>query len=170
VDREAIDWCDRHLQPGRFLATTPVPPLPYPSEHFDLVYCLSVFTHLSESMQDLWLAELNRILKPGGVLLLTIYGASAVATLDAEDRRVLQGGGLVHKRSQKLKGLVPDWYQTTWHSREYMVGRLASAFEDIRYRAVPDGLQDIIAARRLSSPLREQPAARHDPEPSRNGA
>jgi SAM-dependent methyltransferase len=174
VDHEAIEWCQRHLQPGRFLATPAVPPLPYPPEHFDLVYCLSVFTHLNESMQDLWLAELNRVLKPGGVLLLTIYGASAIATLDAEEQRTLRTGGFVHKRSQKLKGLVPDWYQTTWHSREYMVERLSAAFEDIRYREVPDGVQDIIVARKIvarkpSSPLREPPAAHHDSEPSRNG-
>lgn len=66
VDADAIDWCNRHLPQGHFLATAPAPPLPYPPEHFDIVYCLSVFTHLNESMQDMWLAEISRILKPGG--------------------------------------------------------------------------------------------------------
>ena len=64
VDAEAILWYKTHLQRGYFLATAPNPPLPYPAEHFDVAYCLSVFTHLNESMQDAWLAELNRILKP----------------------------------------------------------------------------------------------------------
>jgi len=148
VDAEAIDWCAQNLKPGRFLATPPMPPLPYPNDHFDFIYCLSVFTHLNESMQDLWLAELTRVLKPGGVLLLTVYGASSIAVLDPEDHELLRTRGFVHKRSQKLKGLVPDWYQTSCHSREYIVQRLSASFEDIRYRVVPDGLQDVVVARK----------------------
>ena len=81
VDREAINWCQKHLQPGHFLANASVPPLPYPKEHFDVVYCLSVFTHLNESLQD-------------GVLLLTIYGQSATQGLDEEGRRALSLAGL----------------------------------------------------------------------------
>jgi SAM-dependent methyltransferase len=170
VDKDAVDWCTRHLPQGHFLATPPKPPLPYPADHFDFVYCLSVFTHLDEYMQGLWLSELRRILKPGGVLLFTIYGASAIATLDAEDQRVLQTRGFVHKRSQKLKGLVPDWYQTSWHSREYILNRLSADFEDVRYRVVPDGLQDVVIARKTQARLEERQASRHDPEPFRSGA
>jgi SAM-dependent methyltransferase len=169
VDPDAIEWCSRNLKSGHFAATPPVPPLPYPSESFDLIYCLSVFTHLNESMQDLWLAELRRVLKPGGELLLTIYGASAIASLDEHDRRTLRDHGFVHKRSQKLKGLVPDWYQTSWHSREYMLDRLLAGFENVRYHVVPDGKQDVIVATKTTVPLRAPQASRHDSEPSQTG-
>src|SRR5438046_4653721 len=54
VDREAIEWCKKHLNGARFLANAPEPPLPYPNGHFDAIYCLSVFTHLDETMQDQW--------------------------------------------------------------------------------------------------------------------
>ena len=47
VDADAVDWCNKHLAQGRFLATASTPPLPYPAEHFDIVYCLSVFTHVN---------------------------------------------------------------------------------------------------------------------------
>lgn len=66
VDVDAIAWCKVHLHRGHFLVNAPAPPLPYPDQYFDVVYCLSVFTHLSESMQNIWLAELKRILKAGG--------------------------------------------------------------------------------------------------------
>ena len=122
-----------------------------PTEYFDAVYCLSVFTHLNESMQDLWIQELNRILKPGGVLLLTIYGKGATDGLDEEGHRALQAGGFLHRRSQKLRGIVPDWYHTTLHSREYMVERLSRWFGDVRYQVVADGLQDIVAGRKTKS-------------------
>lgn len=148
VDAEAIAWCRQHLPQGHFAATGPAPPLPFPPEHFDVVYCLSVFTHLNESMQDVWLAELRRILRPGGVLLLTVHSKFAAQLLDAEGQRMLETCGLVHIRSQKLNSLVPDWYQTTWHSEAYIVERLAAWFSDIRYRPIPESVQDMVLARR----------------------
>lgn len=56
---------------------------------------------------------------------------------------------MVHRRSQKLSGLVPEWYHTTFHTREYMVKRLREWFGDIRWRAVPGGEQDVVAMRKL---------------------
>lgn len=148
ADTDAVDWCDTHLRPGHFLAIAPDPPLPYAAEYFDVVYCISVFTHLNESMQDIWFTELRRVLKPGGVLLLTVYGKAAASELDAEEVSMLRSSGFVHKRSPKLKGLVPDWYQTSWHSREYILDRLSAGFEEVRYSVIPDGLQDVVVARK----------------------
>lgn len=150
VDADAVDWCSRHLAGGHFLATTAVPPLPYPTGHFDIVYCLSVFTHLSEPMQDVWLAELSRILKPGGLLLLTVFGQAASNELDAEGQQTLQDRGFLHRRSEKLRGLVPEWYQTSWHSPEYMVKRLSGSFVDVHCCVVPEARQDMVTARRAS--------------------
>jgi len=149
VDAEAVEWCKGHLEGAQFRATSPEPPLPYPAEYFDVVYCLSVFTHLNEQMQDGWLAELHRVLKPGGALLLTMYGETASERLDAEGLRELHARGMVHRRSKKLRGLVPEWYHTTFHTREYMVKRQEEWFWDIRYRAVPGGEQDVVTMRKL---------------------
>jgi SAM-dependent methyltransferase len=144
VDVQAIEWCRAHLKRARFVANDPEPPLPYPDAHFDAIYCLSVFTHLDESMQDLWLAELSRLLKPGGVLLLSVHGTAAAKELDQAGRETLAKAGFLRRCSRKLKGMVPDWYQTTWHSREYIVDRLSRWFEEVRYDVVPDGLQDFV--------------------------
>ena len=146
VDAEAVEWCRKNLRPGHFAACGPVPPLAYPDDFFDIVYCLSVFTHLDEPMQDLWLNELHRILKPSGVLLFTVFGESTRGLLTGEEVARLDVQGFLHKRSEKLRGLVPDWYHTTWHSRDYIVHRLARWFEDIRYTVVPDGMQDVVSA------------------------
>jgi ubiquinone/menaquinone biosynthesis C-methylase UbiE len=148
VDADAVEWCRRHLDRGHFRVTWPAPPLPYPAEHFDTVYCFSVLTHMDERMQDAWLAELNRVLKPGGALILTIYGEAAGRVLDLEGRRELQTAGLVHRRSRKLTGLVPEWYHTTFHTRQYILKRVAKWFGDARIHAVPGGEQDIVAMRK----------------------
>lgn len=146
VDADAVEWCRKHLPRGHFISCTQMPPLPYPDEYFDIVYCLSVFTHLDEPMQDLWLSELSRILKPSGVLLFTVFGAATWGLMDGEEQSRLEREGLVHKRSEKLRGLVPDWYHTTWHSKDYIIRRLSAWFENIHYSIVPDGMQDVVSA------------------------
>lgn len=58
--------------PGRLQRIDPLGRLPYDDAQFDLVYAYSVFTHLPENVQDHWLAEIARTLKPGGLLIATV--------------------------------------------------------------------------------------------------
>jgi SAM-dependent methyltransferase len=44
-------------------------PLPYPDDHFDLIWCSEVIEHLSDPRFSV--AEFRRVLKPGGVMVLT---------------------------------------------------------------------------------------------------
>jgi SAM-dependent methyltransferase len=148
VDADAVGWCRQYLSPGQFAVNGPAPPLAFSAEHFDVIYCLSVFTHLDEAMQDLWLSELARILKPDGILLLTVHGKIAAQSLDATGQRELQSIGFVHRRSPKLRSIVPDWYQTSWHSEEYIVKRLSVRFREVRYCPISDSIQDMVLARR----------------------
>ncbi len=147
VDAAAIEWCSNNLHPGRFHATGPVPPLPFPRAHFDAIYCLSVFTHLNEEMQDLWLGELSRALKPTGLLLLTVHSDSAALSLDANGRLALKTTGFLHRTSTKLRGVVPEWYHTSWHSPEYISRRAAIWFEEVFYEPVLGSFQDFVLAR-----------------------
>ncbi len=43
----------------------------YEDGTFDVVYAYSVFTHLPKDIQELWLCEIHRVLRPGGVLVAT---------------------------------------------------------------------------------------------------
>lgn len=51
------------------------PPLAHPDGGFDLVLLSSVLTHLSLENQKAWLAEVRRLLAPGGHALVTLHGA-----------------------------------------------------------------------------------------------
>lgn len=68
---EAIEICRATNHMNRFELVDPLPPSNVPSETFDLVYSYSVFSHLSEDAHLAWLTELERVLKPGGLLVAT---------------------------------------------------------------------------------------------------
>lgn len=129
VDAQAIAWCRRRLPFVTFLVNDPLPPLPFAAGAFDLIYAVSVFTHLDEAHQLAWLKELKRVSKPGATLLVSTHGrfaqlnASQQGGLSPEDAEALQTKGLVFKVSEtgrfKLDGL-PDFYQCTFHRKEYV--------------------------------------------------
>jgi SAM-dependent methyltransferase len=60
--------------------------LPFPDGHFGLVYAGSIFTHLGE-LHVAWLAELVRVLAPGGFLYITLHDETAVRILLEEPDR-----------------------------------------------------------------------------------
>ena len=73
VDEAAVAWGAR--RDHGFFANGYDPPLPFDADEFDLVYAISVFTHLPGQRQDPWLAEVARVLRPGGLALITTHGA-----------------------------------------------------------------------------------------------
>ena len=73
INAHHIDWCQQHLSPPfLFATTTTAPHLPFEDNSFDLVYCGSVFTHISD-LSDAWFLEIRRILRRGGYAFLTIH-------------------------------------------------------------------------------------------------
>ncbi len=54
------------------------PPLKYEDNTFDLIYSVSTFSHFSPVDARLWLNELIRVTKPGGLLCLTINSTTSV--------------------------------------------------------------------------------------------
>lgn len=75
--------------PGHLHQIDPLGRLPYAEGSFDLVYAYSVFTHLPEDVQDHWLTEIARTLKPGGLLIATVEPPRFLdffAPLDPDDK------------------------------------------------------------------------------------
>jgi SAM-dependent methyltransferase len=95
VNEPAIAWCRTNLPFGRFEHNALAPPLVFEDESFDLVYALSVFTHLTADLQLAWRDELRRVLRPGGLLLLTTHGRSYVPRLAEDERGRFERGELV---------------------------------------------------------------------------
>ncbi|WP_149535621.1 class I SAM-dependent methyltransferase [Siccirubricoccus phaeus] len=73
-DSAAITWCRAALPGARFAVSPPAPPLELRDATMDAVLALGVMPHLDQPAQAAWLAELARVLRPGGIALLTSLG------------------------------------------------------------------------------------------------
>ena len=96
-NRKSIAWCRQHLPFARFEVNELNPPLPYADGLFDLVYALSVFTHLPESSLVAWMREMGRVLKPGGSLIISTHGEACLGGLTDEQRLQFRAGQAVVK-------------------------------------------------------------------------
>ncbi len=86
VNEACATWCRENLDFADVRHTALEPPLPYPEQSFDLVVAISVFTHLSRPLQVAWARELMRVLRPGGVALITTCGLGTLADVLALTR------------------------------------------------------------------------------------
>lgn len=124
IDAEAIGWAREHIPTvADFRVNDMAPPLAFADDTFDIIYSVSLFTHLDEVMQDQWLAELARVLKPGGVLITTVHGTAAQTSCTPDELERIHRKGIYFRRDHsgmlKLDGL-PDFYQTTFHTAAYV--------------------------------------------------
>jgi SAM-dependent methyltransferase len=75
IDAELIAWNRDHLRgvaEWKLGTLSPTPDLP--DHAFDLVQLVSVFTHLSLECQREWVVATRRLLRPGGIALVTLHG------------------------------------------------------------------------------------------------
>lgn len=68
-----ILWIQEHI-PNRITAfqNVTLPHLPMEDNSLDVITAFSVFTHI-DRMEDFWLMELKRVLRPGGMAYLTFH-------------------------------------------------------------------------------------------------
>ncbi len=95
TNEDAIAWCRENLAFARFERNTLEPPLAFADASFDLVYGLSVFTHLTVELQRAWLAELARVLRPNGLLILTTHGDAYADRLDEREGSAYANGEVI---------------------------------------------------------------------------
>lgn len=119
VDIDAIQWMRHHVA-GRWDAIRATPPTSLPSGFFDAAYAISVFTHLDEAAGAAWLAEIHRVLKPGGLLIAstsspdTSWGRPDMS--DSERERLVRDGFLF------LRGSGSDFNEeSAFHSNDYLL-------------------------------------------------
>ena len=79
INAENAEWASRNLSAGRFITSPLLPPSPLTDACLDAVFSISVMTHLPLDVQLAWLTELARVVRPGGIVLMSFGGPGAVA-------------------------------------------------------------------------------------------
>jgi SAM-dependent methyltransferase len=76
IDHSVIDICQKTFRHGVFKVIQPHPPTDFDDGGMDLICAYSVFSHLAEATHLEWLQEFSRIMRPGGLLVVTTQGRS----------------------------------------------------------------------------------------------
>ena len=90
-----ISWCSKNLPSVTFKKNDLAPPLSFDENFFDLVYSVSILTHLSEKNHVGWINEMKRVLKPGGILLISTQGNAYKDKMLKEEIEQFEKGNLV---------------------------------------------------------------------------
>ena len=128
IDSRSIEWLERTLCPPLRVRPSPeAPPLGFEPGTFDLIWALSVFTHLTDSSIP-WLLELHRLLRPGGLLIATYMGRWTSEELIGEiwDEDRVGMNVLRHDQDWDLGGpmvLMSDWWVRAHWGRAFDILR-----------------------------------------------
>ena len=172
IDNIAIEWSRKHVPAAQFALVPHLPPSAYPREHFDFIYGLSVFSHLDLARSILWLDELHQMLRPDGLLLVTVQGAVALDAvrkpasepkpkkrskwwfrrgrrhvenkISKEQEEYFDTTGFLFLENIPDK-VLPDWYQTAIYKEHFAKLVFQSGFSILRYD--PQGMtgwQDLL--------------------------
>lgn len=173
VNEPAVRFVKTHYPQVRAWQNEFRPPLPLASDALDMVYSVSVFSHLDPGDQELWLRELARVTRPGGCCFLTTEGPTAIGRIShpelpqdpAARRRLLAGRGLIflgypdlaaHKENERLVRFgskyagIEGAYGTTIMSPAYIADRWPAfgfALEAV-LEGIIDHRQDLVVLRR----------------------
>lgn len=100
INPKMILWDKENIKGVQFHVVQFSPPTHYENGFFDLIYAISVFTHIDVEQQDAWLQEVHRILAAGGVFIFTTHGNHFAGNLLPQEKEVLKKTG----RFTKLYG------------------------------------------------------------------
>ena len=162
-----VDWVLKHLPPTiKIFRNTIYPSLPIPDATFDVITAFSVFTHI-DMFEDLWLLELRRVLRPGGIAVITVHsertwlrvrthktvlGDMLKCTAESGDFEVTPQ---LFEHPMPLDRLVLSWpgdntyRRNTYHSMKYIEEQWGRWFTVCKiYDGGVDGFQDIVVLRR----------------------
>lgn len=142
-NRELVGWCRGHLPFLNAATCEAEPPLPYPDASFDFAYALSVFTHLPERQSLEWIAELRRVIKPGGYLIFTIAGESYRDRLSPHEQERYARGELV----SQFDTAVGSNLCIVYHPPAYVRERMLDGYELLETLLMPEHPEESEEAR-----------------------
>jgi SAM-dependent methyltransferase len=135
IDQASIDWDQANLNPPfSFFSNGIAPPLSLPANSLDLIWAMSVFTHIADLWSD-WLVELHRLLRQGGILIASFLGEGMWEPLVGEPYREDGVGMAVMHHWEGPDAWV---FHSEWWLRQHW-GRAFDVLEVMGPPRAPDG-------------------------------
>ena len=130
LNPDSVRWAEEHVPGVAFHRNGLAPPMDFADESFDVVYALSVFTHLGRETGLRWMGELRRLLAPGGLLLFTTHSDTVAEMLLPRERRRYEEEGCCVREN------VPEGRKmfSAWHHPDYVHRALLAGFQLVEHR------------------------------------
>jgi len=147
VDEDLIDWNRKNLSIANWFVNNFLPPTNFELNCFNLIYAISVFTHMDERTQFLWLNEFYRIIKPKGLLMITIVpieeAGNSKEIIYKYRKRELVNRSWVGRKSRH------PYYIDTKQSEYYCKSQWNKYFEIVGFfKSALRGTQDLVLLRK----------------------
>ena len=144
LHEDAIEWCKTYLPYGEFHVGSEFPPIGLGDGTIDLLYAISVLTHLDEPHQDLWLEEWRRVVRPGGLVIATFRGKEFVDQhinsapyVQAIENGWKDNNGFTFVSHKQWAGVFPGYYSDAYHTTDYVNSHWGKYFEVLQ--TLPSG-------------------------------
>jgi SAM-dependent methyltransferase len=119
IDSPSIELLEQELcPPMHALLCREDPPLGLEYGSFDLIWAISVFTHLTDNSHA-WLLELHRLLKSDGLLIATYIGRAHSELLTGEPWDEERVGRNILRHNQPIARGGPMVLMSDWWVREH---------------------------------------------------
>jgi SAM-dependent methyltransferase len=158
----SIEWAQTGLPDIEFTVSPHAPPTNYQPATFDFVFAVSIWSHFAESAAKNWLREMERIVKPDGILVLTSHGWDSVAYARGNDQRGEAGSEAISRslcersfwyrpefRSRADHGLInPEW-GTAFFTAEWLLDETRAGWDVAAlFPGIVESNQDLYVLRR----------------------
>jgi SAM-dependent methyltransferase len=128
---DSVAWCRWHLPGIDFVVNKAEPPLPLPDGTVDILYARSVLTHLPDHLTRAWMKELRRVVRPGGLIVLSTGGANFRNRFDEEaNARFDRGEPVYLERDRAGKRDFFAWHPPSYVRKAFLAGLEEIAFLD----------------------------------------
>jgi SAM-dependent methyltransferase len=129
VDRKAIEWCQQHFNKNHFKISSNEPLLEFADSTFDLVYAISVFTHLNTDAATGWFKELGRVITPGGYFIFTTMGENFADSFSKSERFEFFNGSPIVKTTRSRS----SYFCRAYHPYDFIFNELKSEFRIVDF-------------------------------------
>ncbi|ODR19159.1 hypothetical protein BHQ23_20560 [Mycobacterium gordonae] len=122
IDEVNIRWCAQNLATHGDFGVLSLDGFDLEERSVDFLYGISVMTHLTEYHQLMWLDRIRRILKPGGLAVLTVHGEGVYYRQpQALFAPFVERFGFFDSIADNAIGEDRStYYRATYHSRSYI--------------------------------------------------